>query len=34
MSAGSVIAIGMGFLLMACGGILLRRVIRSSRESS
>jgi hypothetical protein len=34
MSAGSVIAIGMGFLLMACGGILLRRVIRSSRESA
>jgi hypothetical protein len=33
MSAISMLAIGLGFLLMACGGILLRRVIRSFRES-
>jgi hypothetical protein len=34
LSAGSMIAIGLGFLLMGCGGVLLRRVIRSFREST
>lgn len=33
MSPGSLLAIGLGFLLMGCGVVLLRRVIRSGRDS-
>lgn len=32
MSPGSMVAIGLGFLLMGCGAVLLRRVIRSLRD--
>jgi hypothetical protein len=32
MSGGSLLAIGLGFVLMGCGVVLLRRVIRSGRE--
>jgi hypothetical protein len=33
MSPGSLLAIGLGFLLMGCGVVLLRRVISSGRDS-